>query len=103
LAFANFLVWRLRIGACSVGLVVFGAYDSYPHLAPPKFPNSGQRARAPAFKDLIALRTNVNKPLQYEETRGAWFAAWQPGSLDGDQMSNPQAAYRSARLCYTLP
>jgi len=30
LAFATFLVWRLRIGACGVALVVFGAYDSYP-------------------------------------------------------------------------
>jgi len=27
LAFATFLVWRLRIGACG-----FGAYDSYPSL-----------------------------------------------------------------------
>jgi len=31
LAFATFLVWRLRTGVCGVGaLVVFCAYDSYP-------------------------------------------------------------------------
>jgi len=30
LAFATFLVWRLRIGACGVGACGFGAYDSYP-------------------------------------------------------------------------
>jgi len=29
-AFATFLVWRLRIGACGVGACGFGAYDSYP-------------------------------------------------------------------------
>jgi len=30
LAFATFLVWRLRIGACGVGACGLGAYDSYP-------------------------------------------------------------------------
>ena len=31
LAFAAFLVWRLRIGACGVGVCVFfGSYDIYP-------------------------------------------------------------------------
>jgi len=30
LAFATFLIWLLRIGACGVGACGFGAYDSYP-------------------------------------------------------------------------
>jgi len=33
LAFATFLVWRLRIGACGVGACSFEAYDSYPPCA----------------------------------------------------------------------
>jgi len=32
LAFATFLVLRLRIGACGVGACYFGAYDSYQDL-----------------------------------------------------------------------
>ena len=37
LAFATFLVWRLRIGGyglalAALALVVFGAYDSYPSI-----------------------------------------------------------------------
>jgi len=31
LAFATFLVSRLRIGAAALALVVFSAYDSYPY------------------------------------------------------------------------